>query len=402
MLRHFSILCAAVCNFLAAAIVLFVAACSGSGGGGRGGDGEAGTVKLFLGKLQVPMFDSISVTVSATDMATIHISQKSFEDNLKIEGIPQGENRKFEVKIYADSGKLVQKGEATADIIADGSTSIPISLNALFGFLRLEIPLGFTNNTGVSSGKLLLGKMEFNMEFENGKGIFNTKALPLDSMLLLHIKLYDKKGNLLFEGEKEVTLSLISQTETITLHSTKGLAILELTASSEGPTQILATLPASAYGKGVPQKYGDVIFTEIYASPTATEDDYFQYMEFYNSTSDTLQLSNCKITRIDNGDAHKITNLSIPPMSYAIVGRNKVVEKDYSCGSFSLLKTTMSLGLFCGDLAIDTLTYSSKGDNKFPLEKGTAMQLPLENYKNRTLGSSWCLGFSPWKDAACL
>lgn len=89
-------------------------------------------------------------------------------------------------------------------------------------------------------------------------------------------------------------------------------------------------------------------------------------------------------------------------MSYAVVGRNKVLNKDYSCGSFALLKTEMSLGLFCGDLAIDTLTYSNKNKgNLFPLEKGTAMQLPLENYKNRTLGSSWCFGFSPGQDASC-
>ncbi|GBU26033.1 hypothetical protein R83H12_02712 [Fibrobacteria bacterium R8-3-H12] len=126
-------------------------------------------------------------------------------------------------------------------------------------------------------------------------------------------------------------------------------------------------------------------------------------MELYNSTSDTLELLSkyCRIVRTDNGTKHDITSLTIPPMSYAIIGRSKVLSKDYSCGSFALLKTTMSLGLFCGDLAIDTLTYSNKGDNIFPLKTGTAMQLPLENYENRTLGSSWCSGFSPREGAIC-
>jgi len=404
MLRHFCILCVAACSMWTAVIGLLLVACNGGGSGGDGGGETEGTVKLFLGKLQVPLFDSISVDISATDMASIHISKKSLEDNIKIEGIPHGENRKFEVKIYADSGVLVQKGEAVTDIIADENITVPITLSALFGFLRLEIPLGFTNNTGVSSGKLILGNMDsVDMIFEYGKGVFNTKSLPLNKELLLDIKLYDISGKLLFTGSESLCLSSISQTETIQLHFTLGSASLELIASSEGPMQILAMLPESAYGKKrIPQEYGEIFFTEIYANPASTEDDYFQYMELYNSTSDTLQLSNnCKLIRMDNGTEHKITNLSIAPMSYAIIGRNKAPSRDYTCGSFNLLKTDMRLELLCGDLAIDTLAYSSKGDNKFPLVKGTAMQLPLENYENRVLGSSWCLGFSPRGDAIC-
>ena len=399
MLRHFCILGIAACSLWSAMIGLLLVACSGSGGGSSS-NGVDGTVKLYLGKLQVPMFDSISVDVSAEDMASIHISNKSLENNLKIEGIPQGENRKFEVKIYADSGVLVQKGEAVADIKADESITIPINLNALFGFLRLEVPLGFTNNTGVNSGKLVLENMEFNMKFENGKGTFNTGTLPLDNKLFLSIELYDKNGDVLFTGEKEIMLKSISQTETIQLKSNQGTANLELSTDSEGPTEIVVELPVNSRP---PKDYGDVFFTEIYASPASTEDDYFQYMELYNSTSDTLQLLSkyCRIVRTDNGTKHDITNLIIPPMSYAIIGRSKVLNKDYSCGGFALLKTTMSLGIFCGDSAIDTLTYSSKGDNKFPLEKGYAMQLPLKNYEKRTLGLSWCLGQSPREDAIC-
>jgi hypothetical protein len=388
MLRFFGILFTTTC----------IIACSH--GDGDKEQTESSGVNLFLGKLQIPFFDSISVHVSATDMADIHLSKNSFGDNIKIEGIPEGETRKFEVKVYADYGKLVQEGEAIADIKADESIIIPITLNALFGFLKLEIPIGFTNNTGVSSGKLFLADMEFEMKFEIGKGVFNTRSLPLNKKLLLKIELYDENEELLFTGEKEITLHSISQNETIQLHSIKGSATLELTASSDGPTQILAILPASAYGKRTPQNYGDIFFTEIYANPT--ENDYFQYLELYNSTSDTMQFSNyCKIVRMDNGAEHKITDLTIPPMSYAIIGRNSVLNKDYSCGTFTLLKTEMSLGLFCGNSAIDTLAYSNKGDNKFPLEKGVAMQLPLANFANRNLGTSWCFGFSPKQDALC-
>jgi len=401
MLRHFCILCIAACSLWSAVIGLLVVACSGGGSGGGGGSSGGdpeGTIKLFLGKVQVPMFDSISVDVSAADMASIHISKKTLDENLKIEGIPNGETRKFEVKIYADSGVLVQKGEAIADIKAGENITIPIKLEALVGFLKLEVPLGFNNNTGVSSGKLYLDDLEFDMKIENGKGVFNTGSLPLDKDFDMRIELKDENGETLFTGSKNVSLSSISQTETMPSQSTRGSVILELSASSAGSSQGVVKLPAKSRS---PKDYGDVFFTEIYAS-TPSGDDNSQYMELYNSTSDTLQLLSkyCKIVRTDNGTKHEITNLIIPPMSYAIIGRSSVLDKDYS-SSFALLKTTMSIGLFCGDSAIDTLTYTSKGDNPFPMKTGVAIQLPLDNYDTHELGSSWCSGFSPREDAIC-
>jgi len=399
MLRHFYILGAAA----TAAIVSFVVACSGGGGGrSSGGDGEGGIVKLFLGKLQVPMFDSISVNVFASDMDTIHISKKSLEDNLKIEGVPQGENRKFQVKIYADSGKLVQKGEATADIKADESTTIPITLEALFGFLRLEVPLGFINNTGVSSGKLSLNGSNFKMTFENGKGVFNTNALPLNKELSLNIELYDEKGKTLFYGNEKITLNSISQSKTMQLSSYNGSAILKLTAKHEGPTQILALLPSISRP---PKNYGDVFFTEIFVYPKTSGDSY-EYLEIYNATIDTLELSHCRIARNRNTTAstqkfNMPDSLIIPPMEFLFFGRDSVDDAFFKYKGFTLANTEQSLGIFCDSIVIDSLFYSNKTEIKFPLVMGTPMQLPLENYKNRALGSSWCLGFSPGEDAIC-
>jgi hypothetical protein len=383
---------------------LLVVACSGGsdgGGGGSGGDKE-GTVKLFLGKLQVPMFDSISVNVSAADMASIYISKKSLEDNLKIEGIPHGENRKFEVKIYADSGILVQKGEAIADIKADENITIPINLNALFGFLRLEVPLGFTNNTGVHSGKLFLENMEIDMKFENGKGIFNTNSLPLNKNLSLRIELRDADGKTLFYGSKSLSLSSILQTETIQLQSDRGSATLELTAGTGSSTQVLVTLPSISRQ---PENYGDVFFTEIFADPK-TNGNNFEYLEIYNATLDTLELSNCRIARDRNTTANTYRfnmpeNLILPPTEFLFFGRDSVENADFNYQGLTLTNSGQSLGIFCGNSVIDSIYYSTNAENKFPLKTGIAMQLPIANYENRTLGSSWCLGFSPGEDAIC-
>jgi len=397
MLRHFSFLCAAA----AAAIVSLFLACS-KGGGGSGGDEEGGAVKLYLGKIQVPMFDSITVTIYAPDMTTIHISKKSLEDNLKITGIPQGESRVFEVKIYADSGTLVQEGEAAADIKADETVEISVPMNALFGFLRIEVPLGLSNSEGISSGKLFLDNVVYYLEFESGKGVFNTKALPLNKKLVLYIELYDKNGHCIFEGEDEITLNSISKTQTIKLHSNKGSAILELKASPEGLTQVLATLPSTIRS---PKNYGDVFFTEIFADPKSNGDGY-EYLEIYNATIDNLDLSHCRIARSRNATTVSQTfnmpdTLIIPPMEFLFFGRDSVDGAYFKYTGFTLTNTGQSLGIFCDNIVIDSIYFSTATENKFPLTRGKAMQLPLENYKTRALGSSWCLGFSPRENAIC-
>jgi hypothetical protein len=384
-----------------AVAIISILACSKSGGESHN---EDGSIKLFLGKLDVPMFDSISVRISAPDMNEIHISENSIRDNLKIDGIPYGENRLFEVEIYADSGRLVLIGEAAADIMAGEVPLIPIPLTALAGFLRLEIPLGIPNNTGIHSGKLFLDNLEYSMKFEDGKGVFITNSLDLNKDFEIRVELYDSDGEILFFSNEGFSISSILQAKTIQLQSSKGPVTLELQADPEGSIQILAMLPATAYGYRKPANFGDLFFTEIFADPA--ENDNYQYMELYNPTLDTLQLKNCKIARdvtykSSNGRILISDSLILPPINYIVLGRDSVINANYRYKSFAFLKTKQSLGFFCDSLAIDTLTYAKSGDNIFPLAKGKVMQLPLANYRSRTQGSSWCYGASPGIDAIC-
>ncbi|MDR2999726.1 MAG: hypothetical protein LBU89_00560 [Fibromonadaceae bacterium] len=388
--------------FWTAVITLFIACSSDSGGGEKQRDGS---VKLSLGKLQVPLFDSVSVHVSADDMQTVRISANSVSENIKIDGIPLGESRKFEVKVYADQGKEVLRGEATADITGSQIATIPIVLIPISGFLRLEIPLGLPNNTDIRSGTLRLGSLVFQMQFESGKGVFSTGALPLNQTFDLYLELKDSNGEVLFFGEKQIKLSSILQTETIQLQSTKGSVNLELEMSYEGPIQILVMLPISISRK--PMNYGDLFFTEIFADPKTNGDD-FEYMEIYNATLDTLELSDCRVARSRSTATTAVTQrldmppgLILPPMEFLFFGRDSVEGAHFNYGRFTLVKTAQSLGFFCNNWVIDSLYYSKTGENPFPVKQGTAMQLPLANFAEREIGTSWCLGFSPKQDANC-
>ncbi|GHV14143.1 hypothetical protein AGMMS49938_09770 [Fibrobacterales bacterium] len=399
--------------FLAAfswAAVAFVinifSACSGGGGSEHPNEnGGDGAIRIFFGKIQVPLFDSVSIKISASDIDTIRNSYNSLKDNIRIDGIPLGEARKFEIKVYADVGKLVQSGNATADIFAGEVPTIPITLNALAGFLRMEIPLGLPNNTEVTNGELFLDTMAFQMTIENGKGIFTTGALPLNKNFSLVVLLKNSQGEVLFSGEQNLTLSSILQNETIKMISSRGSAVLEISANTDKPTQILAVLPTAIYRE--PENYGDVFFTEIFAYPKTGEEP-FKYMEIYNATLDTLNLTNCRVATNRTTTATSLSlpfpeNSEIQPMSYLLLGRDSVKNADIYYQNFNLVSTKQSLGLFCGNIAIDSIFYNKSDSlgNAFPMVQNFAMQLPLSNFLNRNLGISWCAGNSPKEDGWC-
>jgi len=397
MIRHFCVLLLAACSMWAAMVTLLIAACS-SVSSGINDELHGGSAKLVLGRLQVPLFDSVSVHVSAEDMENIRISANSVNDNLKIDGIPLGEYRLFVVKVYADKGKEVLRGETTANIVANQTVSIPISLTALFGFLRMEIPLGLANSENIHSGTLFLDSLQFQMQIEIGKGIFSTGALPLNQTFNLRIELRDPSGKILFRGEKNVKISTLQQTETMQLYSTMGSIVLEFEASTIEPLQILAVLPKSK--TRAPQYYGDLFFTEFRTSP----DDY-EYMEIYNATLDTMSLSYCRIAQSRGSTAITTKldmpeNLIVPPMDFIILGRDSIENADYNYKKFVLTDGGQTLGLFCDDLVIDSLS-TKETNNRFPIIKGLSTQLPLSNFMNRSIGKSWCSGFSPKQDAEC-
>ena len=76
--------------------------------------------------------------------------------------------------------------------------------------------------------------------------------------------------------------------------------------------------------------------------------------------------------------------------------------------------TKGSIALRCGELTIDSLFYVSEktvtadttgayaGISPFAVDSKWSLQLPLENYKNRENGLSWCNGdFSLHQKANC-
>lgn len=394
-----------------------------------GGDGGGGAVlptrceaRILLGKESVPLFDSLVVLVSSSDMTSMHFLFSDLQEELKLTDLPPGTDRTFKVQVFADGGQMVQQGEVVSDLPSGEPVTLNMVLLALAGFLRIEVPLGFDNSAGIVAGSMVLkssGQPDktYVLQIVDGKGFFLTGALPLNTDFMLQIDLIDTGNVILFNGTRSLRLASLLQNESLALKSTRGEANLVLTLASGEPMQILASLPVAQLR--VPVKEHEVLFTELFPYPKTSGDDY-EFMELYNTTLDTLDLSGCIIgkTRTSSGATAALsmpTGTLLAPMAYWVLGRDSVSFAQYRYTSFVLSNSGQSLLLHCAGLVLDSLTYALPSDlvNPFPLVAGASMQLPLRNWQSRALGASWCAGEdsvsvgglpalgSPGKDALC-
>ncbi len=394
-----------------------------------GGDGGGGAVlptrseaRILLGKESVPLFDSLVVLVSSSDMTSMHFLYSDLQEELKLTDLPPGTDRTFKVQVFADGGQMVQQGEVVSDLPSGEPVTLNIALQALAGFLRVEVPLGFDNSAGIVAGSMVLkssGQPDktYALQIVDGKGFFLTGALPLNTDFTLQIDLTDAGNGVLFNGTRSLRLASLLQNESLALKSTRGEANLILTLASGKPMQILASLPVAQLR--IPVKEHEVLITELFPYPKTSGDDY-EFMELYNTTLDTLDISGCSIgkTRTSSGATAALsmpTGTLLAPMSYWVLGRDSVSFAQYRYTSFVLSNSGQSLVLHCAGILLDSLTYALPSDlvNPFPLVAGASMQLPLRNWQSRALGASWCAGEdsvnvgglpalgSPGKDALC-
>lgn len=384
--------------------VLFAMILGGCGGGSSSDPTptlDQGAVRLLLGQNTLPSFDSLVVHISASAMENRHFAYTALTEECILDDIPPGSDRNFKVQVYADGGQLVQQGEAVSDVAAGETIALTVVLQALAGFLQVEVPLGLGNSLGIARGTLTLSATgaadrTVAMLLENGKGSFATGALPLDVEFVLRVQLYNASGTVLYNGQRTVKLATLVQTETLTLTSTQGTARLQLQLASSKPAQILASLPSAT--RRVPAASAEVIFTELLPYPKTSGDD-FEFMELYNTTLDTLELSGCSIARLrtSSGASARLelpAGFTLAPMAYGVLGRDSATFAPLRYQSFVLSNSGQSLVLYCGSVLLDSLYYSAATDtlNPFPLEAGKSLQLPLSNWQKRTLGSSWCAG----------
>lgn len=381
----------------------FLGACSQENGtADRPNSGEVGSARLHLNiaKSQVPLSDSLVIDLVGPD--TFHVVLPG--DSAKFDKTLDPGDWNFYAKFYAN-GILVQRGEASAKLAADDDKTVSIEMKAVAGFLSVQIPLGLGNPLDIARGTLLVdGDKDYDFQIGEQTATAATGLLELGKTYTVHVYLYSKSGEILFQTSSEVTIDGENFAVDWKLSSLRADVSFEIVVDS------LRTLSATGHlpSKLRTPKSGDLLITEFLTGSKCG------FVEIYNPSLDTLDLSDCNLWG-SSGSTFKqatesLVDVKMTPNSYLVFGADTCDVRDVTA-SISLTTTKGSIVFRCEeDVAIDSLFYAnskiadSLGIAAFPLSssKTVSVQLPIQNYKTKDQGDSWCSGeYSLHADASC-
>ena len=206
------------------------------------------------------------------------------------------------------------------------------------------------------------------------------------------------KNNLnqaLYSIDTLITISEASDyTINLVLKALQSKAQLSLATSQSFNTQISVSYPGSL--KRVPQAANEVIFTELLPNPK-TSGDNWEWFEVYNTTNDTLLMSNCMIGKTSTSNTASTawtmdSTITLLPHQMTVFGRENVSFASYHYSGLTLSNTAQSLVLTCNRTKIDSVEYRSPTDslNPYPLYTAKTLQVKQDSVYSRLKGSSWC------------
>ncbi|MFT7678412.1 MAG: hypothetical protein ACI8QC_002402 [Planctomycetota bacterium] len=164
-------------------------------------------------------------------------------------------------------------------------------------------------------------------------------------------------------------------------------------------------LPGEVFAKKSSQS-GEVIITEIMKDPSAVSDTSGEWIEFYNTTSQPIDVEGWVISDMGS-DATQLTNaglgIMVPARGYAVVakqtdaGLNGGVQAAGSYGSFTLSNGEDEVVLSLpGGYVVDQVNYDD--GVLWPDVGGASLQLSTERLAStwNDLGENWCSSSTPF------
>lgn len=381
----------------------FLGACSQENGtADRPNSSEVGGARLHLNiaKSQVPLSDSLVIDLVGPD--TFHVVLPG--DSAKFDKTLDPGDWNFYAKFYAN-GILVQRGEALAKLAADDDKTVSIEMKAVAGFLSVQIPLGLGNPLDIARGTLLVdGDKDYDFQIGEQTATAATGLLELGKTYTVHVYLYSKSGEILFQTSSEVTIDGENFAVDWKLSSLRADVSFEIVVDS------LRTLSATGHlpSKLRTPKSGDLLITEFLTGTKCG------FVEIYNPNLDTLDLSDCNLWATTSSSLKQVTeslvDVKMTPSSYLVFGKDSCEGRDVAA-TLSMPGTKGSIVFRCEEnVAIDSLFYTKEGVDSlgiaaFPIassSKALSVQLPIQNYKTKDQGDSWCSGeYSLHADASC-
>lgn len=380
------------------------AACSQEGSStDRPNSGETGGARLHINiaKSQVPLSDSLVLDLVGPD--SFHVVLPG--DSASYDKILDPGDWNFYAKFYAN-GILVQQGEAEAKLSADDDRTISIEMKAVAGFLAVQVPIGLGNPTGIARGTLLVTGQDFKEEYELQIGDLEatvaTGLLKIGTTYTVLLRLYSENGEVLYETSAQVTIDGENFAVAWKLSSLHANVAFSIQADSLRTLAAVAYLPAKVRAP----KEGDLLISEFMTETTNGE-----FVELYNSSVDTLDLSGCELWATNTSTfklaTDPLVDIKVSPNSYLVFGKDSCEGRDVAA-ALSLPGTKGSIAFRCGSETIDSLYFTKTGNDSLGIAafpsglKNYSAQLPLKNFRTKSRGDSWCAGaYSLHSDARC-
>jgi hypothetical protein len=371
-----------------------------------GSDKEANGMQLQLftasaGRVALAQhwnMDSLVLTLSEADTIRERDVIVQPTETISLPALATGAQRRLVLTAFRD-GIALFAGEVNITMDPNRKQPIQLVLHPLFGRIQVAILLPALDEP------VFAGKMKVTSESGNWQGTWTRRGslgtlsldtLPIGRGYRVEIELSDSLQNVLYTGAKDSVGVLAGQDNPLEVgltptrvHSTLSVQWRQSTA-----TQVTISVPGQ---KRAVQKPGDLVWTKVYPIPSPADSGASgEWVEIFNTTSDTLELNTCKVTRDRlSGDTRGFSLDGYPPLAPGMVitfGHTQS-PAEYLKNSFSLVNTSTTLWLECGvqPLVQDTVRYSSTQDSSavFVREGEILLRRPthLGEFGNP---KSWC------------
>ena len=262
--------------------------------------------------------DSATVTVSATDMITFTTALTVTDSSIAgtIAGIPAGSNRLFYVAVYDSLDTLQYRGSATANVIADSSVTLSLSVTRVSG---AAIVNGVITDGDVISTRGLVAYYPFNGNAKdvsgNGyNGVVNGATLAMDRFGVAN-QAYSFNGTSAYITSAVVNLPVADSSRSISIWIQGDSSISAMAAIGYGNGVVASNMfyinhfKTAAYlsniGTGVDVGFG------FWGNNTLIDENWHHIVVTYSKRDSTISLwiDGARIIQVQRKLNTQITNL---------------------------------------------------------------------------------------------
>lgn len=359
------------------------------------------TAALTGASASAVVLDSIAIRVTGDGMEPKDFNFSGEAMVLSLVGIPPGANRLVAASLFRQ-GSLLYRGQTLADFSKEARAEVNLRCEPQFSRVVARFHLSPSLPLKVADGWLTLAGTpgEFKARLvRNGEfGSFLLDEVPGNVRYDVTLSLLDDAAKPIYESIQSGLLLPLGEEAhwELALTPTEGQAALVLELPKPFDAKVGASFPSRLRKPSGP---GEAVVSEFHAAPSVQDSSSEgEWWELFNRTSDSLDLTGCRLSRTRGGGATQSfafdSSHHLPPGRALTFGRSAAAT-DFHYADFSLVNTASPLLLLCaGDsILVDSLRYSATVSDSLavPMREGWVTSLNPDSLGRSREGGAWCL-----------